>query len=316
MKAFEFFAVLLAAGLSMGAAMGTARADSGVALDLKQLSQKQQGNLTSAIAKARAQNPALFKRTAAVAAAVEKADRDKRGPYVSMTRYFFALGKPAVVPMLELLAVKGPARGKMRDSAWTSLRVSLIEAVGMHRDPIAVPVLDAILEQESEYFVVRAAAEALGRIGTDASAKKLAGLAVASGPKQLAVLSAIGDCRRSTVAAALADFLKQPSDLRTTRLTLAALGGVGNAWAWKTPNVAKSGEEAAVRGTAAKALVAAFARLDDKDLRLAAQKAILLVDDAGTPSLIEAEKSAASPETRAALDRLAAKLAKSPLHKY
>jgi HEAT repeat protein len=316
MRTLKFFAVLLAAGLSMGAAMGTARADSGVALEVKQLPAKQQSALVTAIAKARAANPDVFKRTAVVASAVEKADRQKRGPYASMTRYFFALGKPAVLPMLELLAVKGPARGNMTETAWTSLRVSLIEAVGMQRDPIAVPVLDAILDNESEFFVSRAAAEALGRIGTDASAKKLVALAFTAGPKQAAVLSAIGDCRRASVASALADFSKKPADARTTRLTLKALGGVGNAWAWKTPNVSKTGEESAVRGTAAKALVAAFARLDDKDLRLTAQKAILLVDDASTPKLIEAEKRGASAETRAALDALAAKFAKSPLHKY
>jgi HEAT repeat protein len=287
-----------------------------VAADIKQLSTQQRGELLTAIAKARAANPTIFKRTRALAATVDKADQRKRGPYASMTRFFFALGKPAVLPMLELLAVSGPARGKLTDTAWTSLRVSLIEAVGMHRDPIAVPVLEAILDHESEYFVVRAAAEALGRIGTDDSAHKLLGLALRSGPKQMAVLSALGDCRRPVVTEALAELLRQPADATTTRLALRALGTNGNAWAWKTPALAKTGEESAVRSTAAKALVAAYARLEDKDLRLTAQKAVLLVDHPDTPALIEAEKIGASPETRAALAALAAKLAKSPLHKY
>lgn len=308
----------MALGLAVCAAEpAKAAGPSGVVLTVKQLDQKTQKDLTARIKKARADNPVVFQRVAKVASQVPELDKRRRGPFATITLSLKRLGPDALMPMLEMLAVKGPARGDMTSTAWTTLRVGLIEAVGIQRDGVAEPVLTKILETDSDYWVVRAAAEALGRIGTDSAAAKLVSLAEKPNQRRMAVLSAIGNARRPVVAQALSKIVASATDRRTTRLTIQALGDVGNTWAWKTPALSKTGEGGSVRSTAAKALIDTFVRLyGDKELRVELQKSILLVDDPATPGLIEAAKSGASPELAQALDALRQKFEKSPLHKY
>ncbi len=289
----------------------------GVAITVKQLNPKAQQDLTARIAKARAKHPGAFKRVLDVVSRVPELDKRRRGPFATITLGLKGIGPDALMPMLEMLAVNGPARGKMTPTAWTTLRVGLIEAVGIQRDPVAEPVLGAILDNETDYWIVRAAAEALGRIGTDASAKKLVALASKPNRRRTAVLSAIGSARRPVVAQALAKIVAETQDHQTTKLAIRALGDIGNVWAWKTPALSKTGEAGSVRSTAAKALVDTFVRLyRDQYLRAEVQKSLLLVDDPATIGLIEGAKSGASPELAAALDALEQKVANSPLHKY
>src|SRR5436853_7659883 len=67
-----------------------------------------------------------------------------------------------------------------------------------------------------------------------------------------------------------------------------SLADVGNAWAWKTPQVREhAGDEAEVRRTAAAALVAVFLR-SQGSLRDAASNGLMAADAPGTPSLIAA----------------------------
>jgi hypothetical protein len=292
--------------------MGSARADGVV--DVRRLDATQRTELVAKISKARVAEPAAFTVIARTPELAVEMDKNKRGRFAPVGRHLRRLGKPALLPMLEMLAVQGPRQGNLTDSAWLALRVGLIEAVGAQREAIAQPVLRAILDGETDYWVVRAAAEAIGRYGDDAAAKTLIGLAANAGPKQLAVLSAIGDCRRRVVAEALADMVRKSLDAKQAKLVIDALGDVGNSWAWKTPSVSKYGEETSVRGTAAKALVAAFVK-HQGSLRGQAQKAILLVDDASTPSLIAQARSGAPPATQAALDQLAQKFANNPLRR-
>jgi RNase P/RNase MRP subunit POP5 len=224
------------------------------------------------------------------------------------------LGATALFPMLAEVSVDASPRGDLSESAWTAWRVGLLEAVGMLRDPRSEPVLRAVLDSpETNFAVVKAAAEALGRVGSDAAAAKLVAMAKAKGPKQAAVMAGMGECRRTKVAEALAAAIGARPDDATAKLLLRSLGNVGSAWAWKTPVIAASGEEAAVRSAAAKALVGAFVAYEG-EARSDATSAILVVDEASTPALIAAAKQKASPEARAALDALAARFAKSPLH--
>jgi RNase P/RNase MRP subunit POP5 len=175
-------------------------------------------------------------------------------------------------------------------------------------------VLRAVVDgPESNFAVMKAAAEALGKVGTDSAAARLVALAKAAGPKQKAVLAGMGECRRTKVAEALAAALRGRPDEATAKLVLRSLGNVGSAWAWKTPVIAVSGEEAAVRSIAAKALVSAFVAYEG-DARSDAASAILVVDDASTPALIAAAKQKATAEVRAELDKLAVRFANSPLH--
>jgi HEAT repeat protein len=147
-------------------------------------------------------------------------------------------------------------------------------------------------------------------VGTDSAASKLVALSKA-GPKQKAVLAGMGECRRTKVADALAKALASKPDDDTAKHVIKSLGNVGSAWAWKTPVVAASGEEAAVRKAAAQALVAAFVAYEG-EARKGAASAILVVDDPSTPALIDAAKKK-TPALSGELDALAARFANSPL---
>jgi HEAT repeat protein len=311
MKASNFFLGLLLAACVLFVPREVKA--SGVVLDKRQLPAAQRQTLEREIVKAKTKNPHLFQKLAQAPDWAREADEQKRGPHATISFALEALGPEAVIPMLEMLAVDGPPRGKLSDTAWLTLRFGLVEAVGLLRDPRSRGVLTAILDKSGDYHVVRAAAEALGRLGDDASAKHLAKLARRSGPKQLAVLNGIGECRRPFAADALANLAaSKPKDEAVARSLIRALGGVGNAWAWQTPELKKTGEGAKVRATAAKALLGLFLHYRG-DLRKRAESAILVVDDPSTPTLIANAKQGASRELIAALDALAARVASNPI---
>lgn len=313
MKATRFFAGIVLAGLALAAIPNAAAAAPGVVLDKNQLAPTARQSLTREIGKARAKHPKLFAQVAQAPDMAKEADDSKRGPYGTITLALRALGPEAVPAMLEMLAIDGPTRGKLSDTAWTTLQVGLIEAVGLHRDPRSRPVLMAIVDKKTDFQVVRAAAEALGRLGDDASAKFLAARVKRPGLKQLAILGGIGECRRVVAAQALASVAaKTPKDPMTAQSVLKALGAIGSAWAWETPEVKKSGEGAKVRAIAAKALLLAFVGYDG-ELRKKAETALLLVDDPSTPQLIASAKRGASPALVGALDALAQRFANNPV---
>jgi hypothetical protein len=124
----------------------------------------------------------------------------------------------------------------------------------------------------------------------------------------------MGDCRRLVVAEALAAALAAHPDAETAILVARSLGDVGSAWAWKTPIIAASGEEAAVRAAAAQALVASYLRYEG-EARVAITKAVLMVDHPSTPSLVENTKRGARPGDQAALDVLLERFKNSPLRR-
>ncbi|EYF00958.1 hypothetical protein [Chondromyces apiculatus] len=293
---------------------GEARAE-GALLAPSRLAPAERTRLTADIAAARAAHPEAFKALAEVRRQLPALDESRRGRMASVTPLLKRLGADALYPMLDQLAVEGGARGELTETAWLTWRVSLLEATGMLRDARTAPVLTAILDAPATDFeVMREAASALGKLGTDAAATKLTALAATEGPKQAAVLAGMGACRRHAVARALAASVAKTSDQATLRHVVHALGDVGSAWAWKTPVISASGEETATRAEAAKALVSAFVA-HDGEVRRAAATAILVVDDPSTPALIQASRQNASPETLAALDTLARRFAASPLRR-
>jgi len=292
-----------------------AHAGSGVVIDSSRLPAKARARLDAQIAKARASQPAAFAAVAKAPAMAAAADAKKRGRRGSIARQLKALGKPALLPMLEMVAVAGPERGARTEAAWQTLQVGLLEAIGKLRDERAVPVLMAILDKRgADYEIDRAAAQALAKLGTDAAATKLVTLARTKGDKQLAVLAAMGDCRRTVVAETLAELVGKRPDADTARVIARSLGAVGNSWAWSMPSVAATGEGPDTRATAAEALMATFIAYDGHTRRVAA-KAILLVDDSATPALIAKARQGADAELSAALDKLAEWLARNPIRR-
>ncbi|MDD5306994.1 MAG: HEAT repeat domain-containing protein [Deltaproteobacteria bacterium] len=308
-------AIFLTAALTLGFAGREALAGPGVVIDSSRLPEQARASLKRCIAKVRASHPEAFDRVAAAPAMAASFDRTKRGPLASITLPLKALGREALFPMLNMVAVEGPNRGELSDTAWLALRVSLLEAIGILRDRRAEPVLEAILDGgPPEYEIDRAAAQALARIGSDEAAGKLIAMARAPGPKRLAALTGIGDCRRAAVAEALANLLARHPAPEVAGVIARSLGDVGNSWAWRTAVVAASGEEEATRATAARALVSAFAVYDGQARRLIG-KAVLVVDHPSTPALIEAARAGAPADAAAELDRLAERFARNPIRR-
>jgi HEAT repeat protein len=308
----HFFVMALLGAMLTSMPQVNAAAPAGVMIAPDKLPEKARVALAVEIEAAKREHPKAFQALAIVRADLPELDAHKRGRFAPITSIFKSMGKDALLPMLEELAFRGHPKGDLTDSAWIAWRAGIIDALGMLRDPRAESVLVAILDGPgTEFHVVRAAAAALGRLGSDTAAQKLVTMANVTGAKQMAVLAGMGECRRQSIALALSAAAIATKDAATAKVIAHSLGDVGSAWAWKTSIVAASGEESPVRAIAAKALLGVFVAHDD-DVRKTASNALMVVDDPSTPALIEAARKGASPELTAALDTLAQRFVKNP----
>jgi hypothetical protein len=287
----------------------------GVLIAPTALSQKNRERLERRIASARAAHPDAFAAVAALRAELPQLDAYKRGRLPSITPALKALGPDALMAMLEEIAVDADPRGDLTDTAWLGWRVALLEAVGSLRDPRSAPVLVAVLAgPESDFLVLKSAAAALAKEGTDRVVKKLLDLVAKPNDRRLAVLAGMGHCRRTAVAERLGQALAEAATAHEANVVAHSLGDVGSAWAWETPGVAASGDGDATRSTAAQALVDGFVAFDDAAVRKTITQAVLVVDWHETPAMIAAARGGADPGTQAALDDLAQSFADSPFH--
>jgi hypothetical protein len=290
----------------------------GVALAPAELGSGARGRLHAQIKQARRQHPRAFEAVAELRSQLPRLARRQRGRMPTLVRPLRALGSPALMPMLNELAFEARPRGDLSDRAWRGWRVSLLEAVGRLRDRRAAPVLWAILESGAapDPAVRRAAAVALGRLGDEATARRLSRTVLRQDRElALALVPALGECRRASTARALGAALRQASARRHEQLALRlvrALGEVGNAWAWKTPALSRGGEGEATRGAAMRALVASYPDLDSA-AREAALKALALVGHRATRQTIAAAQKQATGARAEALAQLASRMAGTPL---
>jgi hypothetical protein len=306
---------LFVAGLFLSSMAIAAPLNQGAVITPDKLAVAERATLVQAIAAERVAKPAAFETLTRLRQDLPTLDANKRGRGVPVAAILKGMGGDALFPMLNELAFETRGRDGLSESAWRGWRVGLVEAVGFLRDGRSAPVLTAILDgSDTDFELIRSAAGALGKLGTDASAQKLITMARQKNDKQLAVLAGMGHCRRLAVANELAALLLAQPDAQTAATIAHSLGDVGSAWAWKTPIVSASGEEAVVRSAAAKALVASYLRYDG-ETRSTITKAVLMVDHADTLTLIEAQKKSVRPEQRTLLDDLAARFQKSPLHR-
>ncbi|MBL8953390.1 MAG: hypothetical protein JNK82_21630 [Myxococcaceae bacterium] len=231
---------------------------------------------------------------------VPQADAKKRGPLAAgLKPTLLAMGE-GVIPEL-IVEASRPADPSWSESAALAWRVSVLEALGTHKDARARPVFQRQLADTSAPFMVqRAAAEGLAKLGD-------ADVLIAQLDRD-AVVAGIGSARTHAVARALAlELTKQPSPARA-KLLVKALGEVGNAWAWATLPVRT--EELATRNEAAKSLVAAYVKFDG-EVRNAAATQLLIVDSPSTAAFIAQARAGglAVPE----LDALSQRVASKPL---
>jgi hypothetical protein len=312
MRKRALWVAVLSAGLLWAAQIPSAFAG-GAVIEPARLSHEARAALVAEIQSARKSDPRTFEAVERIRQRLAEFDAQKQGRLAPITSMLKAVGPGALFPMLEHIAIESPARGDLQDTAWIAWRTGLIEAAGMLRDGRSAAVFAAILDSpETEFYVTRAAASAYGKLGTDEAAAKLVSMAKTAGPKQKAVLAGMGDCRRTVVAEALAQAIAAHPDEETARLVVRSLSDVGSSWAWKTPIVAQSGEEASTRAIAAKALVGAFVAYAG-EVRQKASNALMVVDDPSTPGLIAAARTGASPDVQAALDKLAERFARNPV---
>lgn len=293
-------------------AAAVADADSGALMAPSSLPQTVRTRLASDIEVARKNDPGSFVAVNAVREKIAQMDQQKRGRRAPVSLVLKPMGEKALWPLLEHAAFKSPARGDLPDSAWIAWRVGVLEALGMLREPKALPVFAAVLNDRSaEPEVIRAAAEAMGRLGSDEAAQLLV-KAAADSWRSDQVLSAMGSCRRLLTAQALSTAAATVEDDERAVLLAKSLGEVGNSWAWKTPALsAHATEESAVRQVAAEALLKLFLRFDGR-ARQAASNALMIVDAPTTASLIDAASAEASPELAVALRELKRRYGQNP----
>jgi hypothetical protein len=307
------FAAAFALLLSFSATDASA---AGVALDANALPATARTELAKEIARANAEVPDLVKQVRDVAAHARDLDKDSRLPGAPLTMHFKALGPRAFGPMVELLAFDAHSAKDLSGTAAAALRLGLIEAIGIVRDARAIPLFAHVLEARgSDFDTQRAAAEGLARIGTDDALSVLSkAFASARGTdRERAVLSGLHDARREAAAKLLVSRLDaSDTDEATAKVAAKSLGGVGNAWAWKTVPHSRS-EEAATRALAARGLVKAYVRFGG-EARDQAAKSLLVVDDPSTGSLVAEAKKTANADTLKALTALEQRLAKNPTH--
>lgn len=288
----------------------------GLVVDANELAANTRTSLKADIEKARAETPELFRQVYDVAKHAGEIDAASRKPGIPLTLHFKTLGNRALMPMLEMLAFDGHAPADLTPSAQAALRVGLIEAVGIVRDARALPVLARIALRERDVDMTRAAADALGRLGSDEAYASLVtaldaadAVSASGGDRVRALLAGIGSARRVDGTKLLAKRLDAHPDEATAKSLAKALSSAGNAWAWKT--LSSRTDEGAVREIAARALVKAYVAYTG-EARGAASNALLVVDDAHTTALIAEAKRAASADQIAALDDLAARFARNP----
>lgn len=300
----------LLCGLALGAP-GTASAAPGITLDAAKLAPQTRTELRASIDKARAVDPAAFHDVRDLFSRARELDSHARGRKAPVSLRLVQLGTKALLPMLELVAFEAPALSPGETAAnRASVSRDLVEAIGLLRDPRAMPVLVAVLAREGDFATTRTSAEAVARMDNDEAANALvASVTKATGERATAILAGMGSCHRAVVARTLAERLAAHPDDAAARHVMKSLGHVGSAWAWKT--LSDRSDEAASREGAARALVSAYVYYTG-EARDAAAKALLVVDDSHTPALLESARRGATGDVAVALDDLARRFAQNP----
>jgi hypothetical protein len=272
-------------------------------------------SLQTSITRARTRDPGAFDAVRGIVAHADELDHQRRGRFFPMTPLLRGtLRGHAGSAMALLEPLVSPERFAMpkSDSARIALRAGLIEAAGDAKDPSAAPVFRSIVAHGTEFYEVRAATEALGKLALDADVATLAHLATTPSATRDAVVAGLGMCRRATAAHALESLVAQhPTGMSAVRL-LRSLATMGSAWGLATPNAAPALEAPVIRDVTAHAALAMFAQTTEPELRADATTTLLEIDAPDAPRWIEAMKPSASPELASALGALETRLAHNP----
>ncbi|MBL8602035.1 MAG: hypothetical protein JNK72_08930 [Myxococcales bacterium] len=215
----------------------------------------------------------------------------------SVSRELRALGPDALLPMLDALAGAGFG-GALSPAEREALTVGMLEAVGVLRDPRALPVLSAAYERASGPTMLRAAARGLAMSGDPAAlARVQRGASEGELAQRATSLAALGVSPNPAVTPWLVARLAAPEPA-LVEAAAAALGERHSAWA-ATARRQNDPDRALV----ARSLVASFLRADPAHER-ALQTAVLAVGGAETLAAIDALNTGAAPRDAARLATL------------
>lgn len=262
--------------------------------------------LERSVKQARTEAPEVFSRVRAVVAQADTLQRQSRGrlfPFPARFRAVthrqpgaaFALAEPLFAPERFPMPVVPEAR--------LALRAGLLEAAGSLHEPSLAPLYRSFLAGDEPREVVRAAAEALAKLGDDEDSALLARLATQEGPQQDAAISALGSAANGKVAVtALTSLTTAPLEAPRAKLVAGSLARVAPGWRAAVP----------WRADAAKGALALFVTARSGEVRTAASDALMTIDAPQTPELIAAARAGASPELLTALDALSDRFAHNP----
>jgi hypothetical protein len=298
----SLFALILGGSLLFAA---TAHAD-GLAAGSGDLPADAKKALVKDVAAFKASHPEAFEAVRNIQGIQPEVYKTYRNPQPLAAPDLKRLGASALLPMLSALALETPAV-MLSEKEKTAYVVGLLEAAGALRDARSGPVFSAIFEGKNKPAeVLRAAAEAMGRLCSDTELSALKKHTAASDALRPHALRGLGECRRKESAEHLATLLAT-ADAASAESIADALGRAASSWAWKAMGAKSEATAKLVQATAAKALVAAFVK--HKDARSSLKKALRSVESPDAPALISAARSTADSDAQSALDTLAKQIA-------
>ncbi|NUP09979.1 MAG: hypothetical protein HOW73_28355 [Polyangiaceae bacterium] len=275
------------------AALPTDAHAGGLVVDASKLEAKSRTSLATEIASSRSSLASVYAKVRDVQGVKPEVYSKFRNPVPTAGRELHALGKDALLPMLEVLAFDEAQTGLAAHEK-EALTVGMLYAVGEIKDARAVPVLTSVLmSRSSSDPVAMAAASALGKMCRSSDVKLLAEQAKGGNARELAGIFGLGECRSKEAADALVVVIRSAKGDAAVQ-AVRALGNVGSSWVW----AAKKDEGKAVRKLASDALVDAFAA--SSSLRKEASRAILKCDDEDALVRIRSAKDKASKAGRTA----------------
>lgn len=290
---------------------GEARAD-GLATAPSRIAPANRSSLSQEIAAFKAAQPALRAKVRDVQNVKPEVYNKARNPKPEASRELRLLGKDALVPMLEALAFDASQPGLAANER-EALKLGMISAVGHLKDSRSVPVLAAILDDQTESSeAAYAAANALGMVCDSAASKLLDEKAQAGSKVRMAALSGLGECRKLESAKTLTAALRGAKDDATRSLAVKSLGTIGSSWAWAA--LAKTDATAAqtgnkVRIEASDALIETF--VSSPTVRAETKRAILKCEAPNALESVRAAKKGQNAETVAGLEGIEKALEKA-----
>ncbi len=204
-----------------------------------------------------------------------------------------ALGKDALLPMLDALAFDA-SQTNLSAREREALTLGMLAAVGEIRDARSLPVLRGVLSSRTKSDnLAYGAAGAMGKTCGAAEVKLLTELSAPGKPLQRAALFGLGECRTVESAKALVSALSGASELATQREIVVALGNIGSSWVWTA--LAKGDQEVIKRGLEVRTLAT------DPLLEVFVKNAALRTD--ASKALQKCDHPAVGSKIRAARDR-------------